>query len=115
VLIDAPCSGTGTWRRNPESRWRLTPAELGRLADLQQRLLSVAADLVKPGGRITYITCSLLDEEGKDQIERFLAVRPQFTAQALDLPLGRPHGPGVRLTPHHDGTDGFFIASLSAA
>jgi len=115
VLIDAPCSGTGTWRRNPESRWRLTPAELGRLADLQQRLLAVAADLVKPGGRITYITCSLLDEEGKDQIERFLAVRPQFTAQALDLPLGRPHGPGVRLTPHHDGTDGFFIASLSAA
>ncbi len=115
VLVDAPCSGTGTWRRNPESRWRLTPAELARLTDLQQRLLAVAAELVKPGGRITYITCSLLDEEGKDQVERFLAVRPQFTVQALDLPLGRAHGPGVRLTPRHDGTDGFFIASLSGA
>ncbi len=114
VLVDAPCSGTGTWRRNPESRWRLTPGELARLTDLQQRLLAVASELVKPGGRITYITCSLLDEEGKDQVERFLSVRPSFTAQALDLPLGRAHGQGIRISPHHDGTDGFFIASLSA-
>ncbi len=115
VLVDAPCSGTGTWRRNPESRWRLTPAELGKLVELQQRLLGIAARLVKPGGRITYITCSLLDEEGRAQVDAFLAANPQFTAQALDLPLGRAHGSGIRLTPHHDGTDGFFIASLSAA
>lgn len=114
VLVDAPCSGTGTWRRNPESRWRLTPRELERLCAIQQRLLGIAAALVKPGGRITYITCSLLDEEGAGQVARFVADHPQFVPATPDLPFGRPHGPGLRLTPQHDGTDGFFIASLSA-
>jgi 16S rRNA (cytosine967-C5)-methyltransferase len=112
VLVDAPCSGTGTWRRNPEARWRLTPAELQRLTDLQARLLTIAATLVKPGGRIAYVTCSLLDEEGAWQVDQFLAANPDFTAQLPDLPLGRPRGHGVRLTPQHDATDGFFIASL---
>lgn len=115
VLVDAPCSGTGTWRRNPEARWRLTAQDLARLAQLQARLLDVAATLVRPGGRIVYITCSLLDEEGAGQVERFLGVNPGFTARPVELAFGTPRGAGMRLTPHHDGTDGFFIASLSAA
>jgi 16S rRNA (cytosine967-C5)-methyltransferase len=112
VLVDAPCSGTGTWRRNPEARWRLTPQELARLTDLQARLLEIAATLVKPGGRIAYVTCSLLDEEGAGQVEQFLAANPDFSARLPNLPVGRPRGHGARLTPHHDATDGFFIASL---
>lgn len=112
VLIDAPCSGTGTWRRNPEARWRLTPAELERLAKLQARLLDIAAPLVKPGGHLTYVTCSLLDEEGKGQVARFVAENPGWTPDRPDLPLGTPHGDGMRLNPHAHGTDGFFIARL---
>ena len=112
VLVDAPCSGTGTWRRNPEARWRLTPAELGRLAQLQARLLDLAAPLVKPGGHLTYVTCSLLDDEGKNQITRFITDNPGWTADLPELPLGTPHGDGLRLTPSGDGTDGFFIARL---
>jgi 16S rRNA (cytosine967-C5)-methyltransferase len=115
VLVDAPCSGTGTWRRNPEARWRLTSQELAKLTSLQARLLDVGAQLVKPGGRLVYVTCSLLDEEGAGQAERFLAANPDFTADPLDLPLGAPRGPGWRLHPAHDGTDGFFIARLSRA
>ncbi|TIX50228.1 RsmB/NOP family class I SAM-dependent RNA methyltransferase [Alteraurantiacibacter aquimixticola] len=113
VLVDAPCSGTGTWRRNPEARWRLSPGELLRLVKLQERLLGIAAQLVKPGGRLVYVTCSLIDEEGAGQVDRFLAANPRFHTETLQLPLGRPRGKGIRLTPHHDGTDGFFIASLS--
>ena len=73
VLVDAPCSGSGTWRRNPEGRWRLTPERLDRLVDAQQRLLDIAAELVKPGGRLVYAVCSLLSREGAGQIERFLS------------------------------------------
>ncbi len=112
VLIDAPCSGTGTWRRNPEARWRLSPKELERLAALQSRLLTLGASLVKPGGHLTYITCSLLDEEGKGQVEGFLASNADWQPAMPDLPLGTAHGDGVRLTPAKDGTDGFFIARL---
>ena len=112
VLVDAPCSGTGTWRRNPEARWRLSPTELERLVTLQSRLLALAAELVKPGGSLTYVTCSLLDEEGAAQVERFLAANPGWTADTPDLPLGAPRGHGVRLSPSRDGTDGFFIARL---
>lgn len=115
VLVDAPCSGTGTWRRNPEGRWRLNQHELDRVVDLQERLLDMAAQLVKPGGRVIYVTCSVLDVEGARQIDRFLAGHTGFTANTLDLPLGTQRGQGVRLTPFSDGTDGFFIASLSAA
>ncbi|WP_100261154.1 RsmB/NOP family class I SAM-dependent RNA methyltransferase [Qipengyuania seohaensis] len=110
VLIDAPCSGVGTWRRNPEARWRLDDKELARLTDLQARLLDIAARLVKPGGRLVYVTCSLLDEEGAEQFDAFLARHTAFSAAAMDLPAGRGRGQGIRLTPHHDGTDGFFIA-----
>jgi 16S rRNA (cytosine967-C5)-methyltransferase len=112
VLVDAPCSGTGTWRRNPEARWRLDAASLDRLVALQRHLLAVAAELVRPGGRLIYVTCSLLDEEGAEQITAFLAGRSGWRAEAPSLPLGRPRGPGLRLTPLHDGTDGFFIARL---
>ncbi len=115
VLVDAPCSGTGTWRRNPEARWRLTEAELLRLTDLQQELIGIAASLVKPGGRVIYVTCSLLDAEGADQIARFLGANPEFSAHKLDLPLGQPRGDGIRLSPFQDGTDGFFIACIGRA
>ena len=112
VLVDAPCSGTGTWRRNPEARWRLTQKELERLTALQSRLLDVAAGLVKPGGRITYVTCSLLDEEGAMRIDDFLGRNPEWKALEPDVPAGAPRGQGVRLTPQADGTDGFFIACI---
>ncbi len=114
VLVDAPCSGTGTWRRNPEARWRLDPAVLARYAALQSRLLDLAATLTRPGGRLVYVTCSLLNAEGVDQVERFLARHPGWAAAPVPLPLGQVHGPGTRLTPFHDGTDGFFIARLSS-
>jgi len=112
VLVDAPCSGTGTWRRNPEARWRLDPPALDRLNALQNHLLRVAAALVKPGGRLICVTCSLLDEEGPLQTATFLAAHPGWRAVPPDLPLGAPHGPGWRLHPARDGTDGFFIARL---
>ncbi len=115
VLVDAPCSGTGTWRRNPEGRWRLTPQELDKLTALQARLLAIAAQLVRPGGRVVYVTCSLLDEEGPGQVGRFLAGQQDFAATGPHLPLGEPRGPGWRLTPADHHTDGFFIASLSRA
>jgi 16S rRNA (cytosine967-C5)-methyltransferase len=112
VLVDAPCSGTGTWRRNPEARWRLTPAQLDRYVDTQAHLLDVAARLVRPGGVLIHIVCSLLDAEGAGQVERFLAAQPGWAAVPLDAPAGRPRGNGLRLTPYHDGTDGFFVAKL---
>jgi len=115
VLIDAPCSGTGTWRRNPEARWRLTPARLAKLVEIQARLLDVGAALVKPGGTLIHIVCSLLDAEGADQAEAFLARQPGWSAAPLALPLGTPHGPGMRLTPLSHSTDGFFVAKLVRA
>ena len=112
VLVDAPCSGTGTWRRNPETRWRITPKEIERVTALQARLLELAAVLVKPGGRLVYVTCSLLDSEGKDPVAAFLANHAEWLSDRPQLPAGRPQGEGIRLTPYHDGTDGFFIARL---
>ncbi|MBB5714650.1 RsmB/NOP family class I SAM-dependent RNA methyltransferase [Sphingomonas aerophila] len=114
VLIDAPCSGTGTWRRNPEARWRLTPARLERLVATQAYLMSLAAPLVRPGGTLTYVTCSLLDAEGTDQVDAFLADHADWSVDALDLPLGRARGHGWRLDPASDSTDGFFVARLRA-
>jgi len=109
VLIDAPCSGVGTWRRNPEARWRLSEAELARVTGLQARLLDLAAGLVKPGGRIIFVTCSLLDEEGAGQFSAFLARQPRAQAQPLALGAGEARGGGLRLSPLADGTDGFFV------
>ncbi|MEE4199161.1 RsmB/NOP family class I SAM-dependent RNA methyltransferase [Erythrobacter sp.] len=115
VLVDAPCSGSGTWRRNPESRWRLTPAMLGRLAALQDHVLDIGAQLVRPGGTLVFVTCSLLDSEGPQRIDAFLARHPGWRATAPDMPVGRPRGKGLRLTPYHDGTDGFFVAILRSS
>ena len=110
VLVDAPCSGTGTWRRNPEARWRLTERQLARYTAIQSRLLDIAADLVAPGGRLVFVTCSLLDEEGAAQAESFLQRRAGWSADLPPLPAGTPRGPGLRLSPLRDETDGFFIA-----
>lgn len=114
VLVDAPCSGTGTWRRNPEARWRLNPTRLDKLAATQAYLLDLGATMVKPGGALIHVVCSLLDSEGRGQVDAFLKRHPMWSAEKLDLGAGRLHGAGVRLTPAHDGTDGFFVARLIA-
>jgi len=116
VLVDAPCSGSGAWRRHPDARWRLTPEALESYVSAQHGLLRAAAKLVRPGGRLIYVTCSLLPEENQAQAEAFLAETPGFTA----LPVGEvwaqvlaapyPGGaPWLTLTPARHGTDGFFV------
>jgi 16S rRNA (cytosine967-C5)-methyltransferase len=112
VLVDAPCSGTGTWRRNPEARWRLTPQRLERLVSEQARILDFAAPLVAPGGRLVYAVCALTTQEGSAQIDAFIARHPRWTAVSPGVSAGRACGHGVLLTPAHDGTDGFFFAAL---
>ncbi len=112
VLVDAPCSGTGTWRRNPEARWRLTPDRIAKLMATQAKLLALAGELVRPGGSLAYVVCSLLDAEGADRAQAFLDAHPGWTAEPLALGAGRPRGPGVRLTPLADSTDGFFVAKM---
>ena len=113
VLVDAPCSGSGTWRRNPEGRWRLTPERLDRVVALQAHLLDIAAELVKPGGHLVYAVCSLLSREGAGQIQRFLSRRSSWIVQETPIAAGRSEGGGRLLTPGHDGTDGFFVARFS--
>ena len=120
VLVDAPCTGTGTWRRNPDARTRTTEQDLRELRAKQAAILDEASELVRPGGRLVYATCSLLPEEDEDQMTAFLDRHPDFTA----LPLGtlwpglRPdlpapgEGPFLALSPARHGTDGFFTAVL---
>lgn len=110
VLVDAPCSGSGTWRRNPEGRWRLTPQRLDRLVAIQSRLLDLAATLVAPGGALVYATCSILKREGMRQAEDFLGRHSSWKAQHVLEAMGRADGDGRLLTPGHDRTDGFFVA-----
>ena len=110
VLVDAPCSGSGTWRRNPEGRWRLTPERLDRLLNLQERLLDIAAPLVKPGGALVYATCSIIEAEGAGQARNFLGRHSSWMGQEVPVDGGRADGPGRLLTPAHDSTDGFFVA-----
>jgi len=119
VLVDAPCSGTGTWRRQPELRWRLTPARLAELTALQDRLLDRAATLTAPGGRLVYATCSILPTENQDRVAQALVRHPGLTL--LDLsqswPVNQPHKiPGLsadfRASPALTGTDGFYGAGL---
>jgi 16S rRNA (cytosine967-C5)-methyltransferase len=112
VLVDAPCSGSGTWRRNPEGRWRLTQERLDRLIALQQRLLEIGAQLVRPGGRLVYAVCSLLSREGAGQIEAFLERHSSWISEEGGIACGRSEGAGRLLTPAHDRTDGFFVARL---
>ena len=114
VLVDAPCSGSGTWRRNPEGRWRLTPERLDRVARLQERLLDLAVPLVRPGGVLVYATCSILSREGAEQARNFLGRHSSWTVQDVAFDGGRADGPGRLLTPAHDATDGFFIARFAA-
>ena len=109
VLVDAPCSGTGTWRRNPETRWRISPERLARLTALQARLLDLAAELVRPGGHLVYAVCSVLSEEGRDQAEAF-GRRSSAVPEPPTMAVGRSAGPGILLSPARDGTDGFFVA-----
>ncbi|WP_260483930.1 RsmB/NOP family class I SAM-dependent RNA methyltransferase [Sphingomicrobium flavum] len=109
VLIDAPCSGSGTWRRNPEGRWRLSPDRLDRLVETQARLIDLAMPLVKPGGKLVYAVCSLLSKEGEGQMEAASSRYSSLQWQDA-LNVGRKAGKGYLLTPAHDGTDGFFFA-----
>lgn len=111
VLVDAPCSGSGTLRRNPEARWRLQPARLDKLVQVQRHVLDLAVPLVKPGGAIVYAVCSLIAREGAGQIDAFLARYPGWSAVS-PFEHGRPAGKGRVLSPGHDGTDGFFVARL---
>ena len=125
VFVDAPCTGSGTWRRHPEAAWRLTPETIARLADLQSAILAKAADLVRPGGRLVYATCSVFSEENSATTNRFAAANGAFrplpiasAARAPGLtPAGRERlaaladgGHAVQMTPHRTGTDGFFLA-----
>ena len=117
VLVDAPCSGTGTWRRNPDARWRAQgEGGLGALVALQGRILASAARLVKPGGRLVYATCSLLTEENAHQVDAFLAAHPAFrlvpVAQAQPMLAAQDRGGYLSLTPAQDDTDGFFAAVM---
>jgi 16S rRNA (cytosine967-C5)-methyltransferase len=112
VLVDAPCSGSGTWRRNPETRWRLNRDRLDQLVTLQARLLDLSATLLNPGGRLVYAVCSLLAVEGRDQAAAFTG-RSGLLPQPVPLTAGRAAGTGRLLTPAVDGTDGFFIACWS--
>ncbi|HVQ08334.1 MAG TPA: RsmB/NOP family class I SAM-dependent RNA methyltransferase [Allosphingosinicella sp.] len=109
VLVDAPCSGTGTWRRNPETRWRVTPERLDRLTALQARLLDIGLTLLKPGGLLVYAVCSLLAEEGRGQAEA-LTGRSSLVPEPVAIEAGRAAGTGRLLSPGRDGTDGFFVA-----
>lgn len=113
VLIDAPCSGTGTWRRNPEARWRLTPARIARLVELQARLMDLAATLLRPGGTLAYVVCSLLPEEGAAQANAFAARHPNATPAPLDLPVGLIAPGRALLTPARHGCDGFSVSTFT--
>jgi len=110
VLVDAPCSGTGTWRRNPDARWRAGGAEA--LLPLQAAILASAARLVRPGGRLVYATCSLLASENEAQVEAFLAAHPDFRLVPQDVVEDSAHPAFLALTPGCHGTDGFFAAAL---
>ena len=115
VLLDAPCSGLGTLRRNPEIRWRLAPADLNKCMQTQKRLLRSAADCVRPGGRLVYSVCTVTPEENEIVIGDFLRNRPDFTLYTAGKTFPRhsstPRG-FFRTSPHLQGMDGFFAALL---
>jgi 16S rRNA (cytosine967-C5)-methyltransferase len=126
VLVDAPCTGVGTWRRNPDAKWRIRPGALEQRLKAQDEVLARAATYVKPGGRLVYVTCSLLCEENEDRVAAFLVAHPDFSAEpateslraaGLDALAGAesPHGPGLRLSPARHDTDGFYAVVLRRA
>lgn len=124
VFVDAPCSGSGTWRRRPEDAWRLKPDEVERLHALQLRILAQAVALVKPGGRLAYVTCSMLTRENEATADAFEAAHPNFqplsvaglldaptlTAEAHERLAANAAGHRLRLSPASTNTDGFFLA-----
>jgi 16S rRNA (cytosine967-C5)-methyltransferase len=125
VVIDAPCTGTGTWRRNPDAKWRVRPGALAERVKQQAALLDRAADLTKAGGRIAYITCSVLAEENDDQVQAFVGRCPGFSvekpAEAVQALGERGYlftqaalisGAGLLMTPRRTDTDGFFFSLL---
>lgn len=124
VLIDAPCSGSGAWRRSPDAKWRMRPGALEQRIKDQNETLENAARFVKPGGRLVYITCSLLKAENEDRVAAFLESRPDYLpidaahwARACGLEAlaahASPLGAGTRLSPLRTATDGFYVAALT--
>ena len=119
VLVDAPCSGLGTLRRNPDLKWRQTPESVAELVVKQASILAAASALVRPGGRLVYATCSLLDEENEAVVSAFMAAHPEFkSCSATDIlskqgiDLAADEAGRLRLLPHRHGTDGFFAAVM---
>ena len=121
MLVDAPCTGTGTWRRNPDAKWRLRPEDLAELTALQADILDSAQRLVKPGGRLIYVTCSLLREENEDAGRALSSPRMRISRCCRSREVWRDDGrrrPArraatmLRLTPARHGTDGFFVAVM---
>ncbi len=119
VLVDAPCSGSGTLRRNPDLKWRFSETELARVNDVQRSILHAAARLLKPGGRLVYATCSLLVRENQQVVDTFLADHPEYElipaatvlrAQSIDVEQAARFAPYFVMLPHLHGTDGFFAA-----
>jgi 16S rRNA (cytosine967-C5)-methyltransferase len=124
VFVDAPCSGSGAWRRNPDAKWRMRPGALEQRIKNQKETLQQASQFVKPGGRLVYVTCSVLRAENEDQIDAFLADHADFlpvAAAHLARSAGLPDlaaqasklGAGLRLSPLQTATDGFYIAALA--
>ncbi len=117
VLVDAPCSGLGTLRRNPDMKWRQREQDIEELNAKQRSILASAARLVKPGGRLVYATCSLLDEENQAVVNEFLSAHPDFSLRPMadifaEQKLNLPMGDFLQLLPHRHQTDGFFAAVL---
>ncbi len=115
VFVDAPCTGSGTWRRHPDAKWRLSAQQLERRMDEQDAVLDQAATFLKPDGRLIYVTCSLFAEENEDRVEAFMARTPGFAVRPPPFEqFATPQG-YLRLTPRSAGTDGFFAAVLERA
>ena len=132
VFVDAPCTGSGTWRRHPDTKWRLTQKQLARRVEEQDSVLAGAAAFVKPGGRMVYVTCSVFMEENEDRIQHFLKMFPRFSQNSTYGSIGdagiladqdmmatlkrcETARGAIRLTPQNFGSDGFFIASMMCA
>jgi 16S rRNA (cytosine967-C5)-methyltransferase len=114
ALVDAPCTGTGTLRRNPEIRWRISASDIAELSARQKRILCNASELVRPGGRLVYSTCSVEAEENEQVVSAFLRERQGFEQIEVQAPASlRCDNGAARTWPHRDGADGFFIAAFS--